>query len=256
MRRAVAAGAALALLAAGCSASGGSGGGPTASSGGGLSGAITVYAASSLTEAFDTLKARFEKSHPGTHLTISYGASSDLATQIDNGAPVDVFASASTTNMQQVKTVGHATDFVTNTMEIATPPGNPAHITAVRDLAAPGVKVAVCDPAVPCGAVAQQVLDNAKVTVHPTAREADVKSTLAAVESGEVDAGMVYVTDVRAAGKQVHGVPIPAGVNARTAYPIATLTTSKNPSLAKAFVAYVLSPEGTKVLLADGFSKP
>lgn len=248
--------AAAAVLVAGCSSGGAGNPGPTVGSNGALSGAITVYAASSLTEAFDTLKKRFESGHPGTHITISYGASSDLATQIDNGAPADVFASAATTNMQQVKTAAHPTNFVTNTLEIATPPSNPAHINSVQDLAGPGVKVAVCDPAVPCGVVAQQVFDNAKVTVHATAREADVKSTLAAVESGEVDAGLVYVTDVRAAGKQVHGVPIPANLNASTEYPIATLTTSQNPALAKAFVDYVLSPAGAKVLTADGFSSP
>lgn len=249
-------GAAAAVLVAGCSSSGAGNPGPTVESSGALSGSITVYAASSLTEAFDTLKNRFEGAHSGTHITISYGASSDLATQIDNGAPADVFASASTTNMQQVKTAAHPTNFVTNTLEIATPPSNPAHINSVQDLAGPGVKVAVCDPAVPCGVVAQQVFDNAKITVHATAREADVKSTLAAVESGEVDAGMVYVTDVRAAGQQVHGVPIPADLNASTEYPIATLTSSQNPALARAFVDYVLSPAGTKVLTADGFSSP
>lgn len=256
MRWAAGSAAVALLLVAGCSSDAAKTSGGTPASSGALSGSITVYAASSLTEAFDTLKHRFENAHPGAHVTISYGASSDLATQIDNGAPADVFASASTTNMQQVKTAAHPTNFVTNTLEIATPPSNPAHLGSVRDLAKPGVKVAVCDPAVPCGVVAQQVFDNAEITVHAAAREADVKSTLAAVESGEVDAGMVYVTDVRAAGDQVHGVPIPAGLNASTEYPIAPLTTSQNPALAQAFVDSVLSPAGTKVLTADGFSSP
>lgn len=247
---AVAALAALAL--AGCSSSG-SGQSPAA----GLTGSIIVAAASSLTEAFDTIKAQFTKSHPGTKITISYGASSDLATQITNGAPIDVFASASTTNMDDVKDEAiNPVNFVTNTLEIATPPNNPAHITSVSDLAKPGVKVATCAPEVPCGVVASEVFKNAKITVKPVAEEEDVKSTLAAVESGEVDAGMVYVTDVRSAGDKVNGVAIPTVLNASTEYPIAALRSSKNPDLAKAFVAYVLSPAGKKALAADGFSAP
>jgi molybdate transport system substrate-binding protein len=246
--------AATALAIAGCSSSGGS---SAPSSSGGLSGSITVAAASSLTEAFDTIKAKFTKAHPGTKITISYGASSDLATQITNGAPIDVFASASTTNMDDVKSqVIDPVNFVTNTMEIATPPSNPAHIGSVTDLAKPGVKVAVCAAEVPCGVVATQVFKNAKITVTPAANEEDVKSTLAAVESGEVDAGMVYVTDVRSAGSQVKGVAIPADLNASTEYPIAALKGSTNPDLAKAFVDYVLSPVGNKILAADGFTKP
>jgi molybdate transport system substrate-binding protein len=242
-----------ALTAAGCSSSGGSGA-PTSS---GLSGSITVAAASSLTEAFDTIKAQFTNAHPGAKITVSYGASSDLATQITNGAPIDVFASASTTNMDDVKSQAiNPVNFVTNTMEIATPPSDPAQIASVADLAKPGVKVAVCSPEVPCGVVASEVFKNAKVTVKPAAEEEDVKSALAAVESDEVDAGMVYVTDVRSAGNKVKGVEIPADLNASTEYPIAALKGSKNPDLAKGFVDYVLSPAGKRVLSADGFTKP
>jgi molybdate transport system substrate-binding protein len=147
-------------------------------------------------------------------------------------------------------------NFVTNTMEIATPPSNPARITGVADLAEPGVKLAVCSSEVPCGAVASEVFKNAKITVKPAAEEEDVKSTLAAVESGEVDAGMVYVTDVRSAGDKVKGVEIPDNLNASTEYPISALKGSRDPDLAKAFVDYVLSPAGKNVLSADGFSKP
>lgn len=251
MRRVVAVNVVLGLTLAGCASSAG------AKSGTGLNGTITVDAASSLTEAFATIEKKFTQAHPGTKVDITYGASSDLATQIGQGAPVDVFASASEKNMQSLGSQAvNPTDFVSNTLEIAVPPSNPAHIASVADLAKPGVKVAVCDPAVPCGAVAAQVFSNAKVTVQPTASEADVKSTLAAVESGEVDAGLVYVTDVRAAGSQVKGVPIPSNVDASTTYPIAALKSAKNPALAKAFVAYVLSGAGKKVLTADGFSPP
>jgi molybdate transport system substrate-binding protein len=242
-----------AALVAGCSSSGGGDGNSAA---GGITGSLNVYAASSLTEAFDTIKAQFIKAHPGVSITITYGASSDLATQIGNGAPVDVFASAATTNMDSVKSAIDPTNFVTNTMEIAVPPSNPGKISSVKDLAGPGVKVAVCDPAVPCGVVAQKVFSNAGITVKPTASEQDVKSTLSAVESGEVDAGMVYVTDVRAAGKDVKGVAIPSAQNATTEYPIAALKSAKNLPTAKAFVSYVLSAAGKKVLMKDGFTAP
>ncbi|MDT4940420.1 MAG: molybdate transport system substrate-binding protein [Pseudonocardiales bacterium] len=252
MRSFIAVLAAGALL-AGCSSSGNDGGGGTD----GPAGSITVDAASSLTEAFDSLKATFESAHSGTTINISYGASSDLATQIDQGAPVDVFASASTSTMDGLGGQAvHPTNFVTNTLEIAVPPGNPAGVAWVADLAKPGVKVAVCDPEVPCGAVAQQVFDNAGITVDPAANLADVKSTLAAVESGEVDAGLVYVTDVRAAGDQVEGVVIPANVNASTTYPIAVLKDAKNPVLAQAWVDFVLSPAGRQALAAAGFEQP
>jgi molybdate transport system substrate-binding protein len=252
-RRPTAIAVAAALAVTGCSSSGSN----QPSGGDGLSGSITVSAASSLTEAFDTLQDRFTKAHPGTKITISDGASSDLATQIANGAPIDVFASASTTNMADVRDqVINPVIFVTNTLEIATPPSNPAHITSVTDLARPGVKVAVCAPEVPCGVVAAEVFKNAKISVHPVADEQDVKSTLAAVEAGEVDAGMVYVTDVRAAGDKVKGVQIPAGINASTEYPIAVLKDSQHVDLAKAFVDYVLSRAGKKVFMADGFSEP
>lgn len=257
----------VSLLIAACSSSGNgsgnsSGGAPaggSSSSSGAASGTITVFAASSLKEAFTTLGKQFQATHDGTTVRFNFDASSALATSITEGQASDVFASASTKNMASVVSAGDAsgpTNFVSNTMEIATPPGNPKHITAVADLARPGVKVALCDPAVPCGATAQKVFDNAKVTVKATATEGDVKSTLAVVETKEVDAGMVYVTDVRAAGNTVTGVPIPADVNASTTYPIAVLKHSSNATLAQAWVDYVLSAAGQKVLQADGFSKP
>jgi molybdate transport system substrate-binding protein len=262
VKRLLAAVTSLLMLATGCSSSGsGSGGtsqtGSAGASGTSVSGSINVYAASSLTDAFDMLKQQFIARHPGTKITITYGASSDLSTQIGQGAPVDLFASASEKNMQSLgATAVNPTDFVSNTLEIAVPPSNPGKIASVADLAKSGVKVAVCDPSVPCGTVAAIVFKNAKITVHPTATLADVKSTLAAVESDEVDAGLVYVTDVRSAGAKVKGVEIPSDVNASTTYPIATLKDAKNAALAKAFVDYVLSADGRTVLTADGFSRP
>lgn len=242
---------------AACSSSGNApSGGSSATTAGSITGSLNVYAAASLTQPFDTIKAQFTTAHPGVQLTITYGGSSDLSAQISNGAPVDVFASAATANMATVKQALNPTNFVTNTMEIAVPPSNPAHISSVRDLAKSGVKVAACAAAVPCGVVAHKVFANAKITVSPAASEPDVTSTLAAVESGEVDAGMVYVTDVRTAGSKVKGITIPANLNATTKYPIAALKSSKNLVTARAFVRYVLSPAGKKVLTADGFGKP
>jgi molybdate transport system substrate-binding protein len=264
---AVAATVTVAVL-AGCSSSGSgssSGGRSAATAGAGgtastsLHGTITVFAAASLTGTFTQLGHQFEHAHPGTTVRFDFGSSGDLATQITQGAPADVFASAAPKNMQQVVAAGYATsssNFVKNTAEIAAAAGNPAHVGSVADLGKPGVKVALCVLTAPCGVVAEQVFANAKVKVTPTTRQPDVKSTLAVVETGEVDAGVVYVTDVMAAGSKVVGVPIPADQNATTDYPIATLTHSKNGDLATAFVDYVKSPDGLKVLTAAGFLNP
>ncbi len=235
------------------------GGSSSSSSAAGVSGTINVFAASSLKEAFGTIAKQFEAAHPGSTIKINLDASSALATQIGQGGPADVFASASTKNMDLVVKAGGAsapTNFAKNVMEIAVPPSNPAKIARVADLAKGGVKVALCQLQVPCGATAAKVFANAKLTVKPVSREPDVKSTLAKVELDEVDAGVVYVTDVRAAGTKVEGIQIPAATNASTEYPIAALTKAPNSAGAKAFVAYVLSPAGASVLTADGFGKP
>ena len=247
---------AFALAACSSGSTAATGNSPTTAS---LSGSITVFAASSLKEAFTTIGNQFEAAHPGVKVTFSFGASSTLATQIINGAPADVFASASPKNMQQIVTAGDASspvNFVKNVMEVAVPPSNPAHVTSVNDLAKSSVKVALCQPKVPCGEVAAKVFTNAKITVKPVTLQPDVKSVLTQVELGNVDAGVVYVTDVSAAGSKVTGVPIPDGVNASTEYPIAPVSKSSNGSLAQAFVAYVLSPAGQAVLTADKFEKP
>ncbi|HEY7047611.1 MAG TPA: molybdate ABC transporter substrate-binding protein [Jatrophihabitantaceae bacterium] len=222
-------------------------------------GSITVFAAASLTETFTTLGHQFESAHPGTKVTFNFGASSTLANQINQGAPADVFASAAPKNMDQVVTPGNAetpVTFAVNKTEIAIPPSNPGHVTQLSDLAKSGVKVALCQEQVPCGVVAAQVFTNAHITVKPVTREADVKSTLAKVEVGEVDAGVVYVTDVKAAGTKVKGITIADNVNASTDYPIATLTHAKNAAVAQAFVTYVDSSAGKAVLTAAGFGSP
>jgi len=224
-----------------------------------VSGTVNVFAAASLKEAFTQLGNQFEAAHPGAKVVFNFGPSSGLATQINQGAPADVFASASTKNMSQVVDGGQATspsDFASNVMEIAVPVKNPAGITALSDLARSGVKVALCQAAVPCGATAAKVFTNAKLTVTPVTQEVDVKAVLTKVTLGEVDAGVVYVTDVRAAGAKVKGIEIPADVNASTKYPIATLTKAPNKATAQAFTDYVLSAEGASVLTAAGFAKP
>jgi molybdate transport system substrate-binding protein len=221
------------------------------------SGTIKVLAAASLTEAFNTIGKQFEAQHAGSSVVFTFEASSAAALQITNGAKVDVFASASPKNMTQVKSsIGGSTNFVSNTMEIAIPPSNPGHVTSLADLAKKSVKVALCQAQVPCGVTAAKVFANAKLTVKPVTLEPDVKSTLAKVELKSVDAGIVYVSDVHAAGTKVKGIVIPANLNATTEYPIATLTKAPNPTLAKAFVAYVLSPAGQQVLQSEGFAKP
>ncbi len=218
-----------------------------------------VLAASSLTGAFNTLIKSFEAANPGATVTATYGSSGTLATQITQGAPADVFASAAPANMQTVITAGAATtstNFVKNSMEIAVPPSNPANVTALADLAKASVKVAVCVPTAPCGAVAAQVFTNAKLTVKPVTQTTDDKATLTAIQANQVDAGMVYTSDVLTAGSAVKGIVIPADVNATTQYPIAALTKAANPSGAAAWVAYVLSPAGQAVFAADGFEAP
>jgi molybdate transport system substrate-binding protein len=268
--RIVAAASVVALLAAGCSSSrssnppssnpaGGSSSSSGASSSPAAKGTVIVFAAASLQESFTPIGKQFEAANPGTTVKFSFGASSALAEQINQGAPADVFASASPKNMSQVVSAGGATtpsNFVKNVMEVAVPPNNPADVTSVNDLAKSGVKVALCQPQVPCGAVAQQVFTNAMITVKPVTLEPDVKSTLTKVELKEVDAGMVYVTDVRAAGSKVKGVELPANINASTEYPIAALSKAPNSVGAQAFVAYVLSSAGESVLSAAGFEKP
>ena len=247
-----------AVAAAGCSSSGSGSSGSSASASP-AGGTITVFAAASLMGTFTQLGKQFETAHPGDTVKFSFGPSSGLSGQITNGAPADVFASAAPANMDTVVSAGDASNpqnFAQNTMEVATPPNNPAKVTSVNDLAKKSVKVALCQPQVPCGVVAAEVFKNAGITVKPVTLQPDVKSVLSQVELGSVDAGMVYVTDVLAAGSKVNGVKISASDNASTEYPIATINSSKHKSEAQAFMNYVLSPAGQQVLTAAGFEKP
>ncbi|HEX4491942.1 MAG TPA: molybdate ABC transporter substrate-binding protein [Acidimicrobiia bacterium] len=243
---------AFAVLAAGCGSSKSNGGSSSPTSNGSpsstpaLSGTLTVLAASSLTNSFTDLGSQFEAAHPGTKVNLSFGASSDLVTQITQGAPADVFASADQSNMEKVvgahDNASAPTDFAKNRLEIAVEPGNPKHITTLQDLTKPGVVVVLCDSTVPCGKFADQILTNAKVTLTPKSRELNVKATLSKVELGEADAAIVYVTDVKGSEK-VAGVPIPDAVNVLTTLPIVTLKDSSHAALADAWVKFVVANE-------------
>jgi molybdate transport system substrate-binding protein len=250
--------AAVALGLAACISSSGSGTSPSSSSTG-VSGTLTVSAASSLTDVFTQLGDQFMAHNPGLKISFNFGSSGDLAEQIVQGAPVDVFASASDSTMQTVVEAGQATDpttFASNSLEIATPPSNPAHVRSLADVQKSSVSVAVCTPDAPCGAAAQTLFDNNSLAVTPVTLEPDVRSVLTKVISDEVDAGVVYITDVQAAGSDVHGVTIPARDNVSTNYLIDALDNASNASAAAAWVAFVLSPTGQQALAQAGFAKP
>ncbi|MDX2548573.1 molybdate ABC transporter substrate-binding protein [Streptomyces sp. WI04-05B] len=225
-----------------------------------LSGTVTVFAAASLKESFTTLGKEFEKAHPGTEVTFSFGGSDTLAASITGGAPADVFASASPKTMAMVTdkkdAVGTPATFVRNQLEIATLPGNPDKISSLRDLTKSSLKVVLCDKSVPCGAAAQKTLDAGKLKLTPVSYEQDVKSALNKVVLKEADAAVVYRTDVKAAGSKVTGVEFPESAVAVNAYPITLLKDAPNAEAAKAFIALVRSAEGQSVLTEAGFLKP
>src|SRR5215210_5428040 len=209
---------------------------------------LTVYAAASLTQTFERIGAAFEGEHDGVTVEFSFGGSSDLVAQIQEGAPADVFASADTANMDKLTAedlqASDPQDFATNTLEIAVPPDNPAGISSFADLAKGGVNVVVCAPEVPCGAATQKVEDATGVDISPVSEEQSVTDVLAKVTSGEADAGVVYVTDVQAAGDDVKGVTFPESSEAVNTYPIVALKDAADSDLAQAFVDLVLSDTG------------
>ena len=225
-----------------------------------ITGEITVFAAASLTGTFTELASDFEAAYPGTTVTLNFAGSSDLVTQIVEGAPADVFASADTTNMAKLADSdlldGSSTDFATNTLEIAVPSSNPAKIASLDDLARAGVKTVICAPQVPCGSATVAIEKASGVDIQPVSEESSVTDVLGKVTSGEADAGLVYVTDVRAAGDAVVGIPFDESTEAVNTYPIATLRGTAQSDVARAFVAYVASPAGQKVLADAGFGAP
>ncbi|GAA4403009.1 molybdate ABC transporter substrate-binding protein [Tsukamurella soli] len=224
------------------------------------SGTLVVFAAASLQQTFDKLGAQFHAEHPAITVKFSYGGSSGLVTQLGQGAPADVFASADTANMDKATSQhlvsGTPVDFARNTLTIVTAPGNPKGIKTFRDLDRQGVSVVVCAQPVPCGSATEKVEKTTGVTLHPVSEEDDVTSVLTKVRTGQADAGLVYTTDAKGAGSAVTAVNFPEAGKAVNTYPIATLAGAKNPTAAKEFVAFITGTEGQAALAAAGFAKP
>ncbi len=245
------------LLITGCT---GDGSVPSARSSSGPPTTITVLAAASLTEVFTTIGADYQQTHPGVRVRFSFGASSTLAAQVDQGAPADVFASADERTMTTVSAAGNTSGppaiFATNVLEIAVPQGNPGRITGLRDFTDPAKKVALCAPQVPCGAAARGVFTKAGLTPKPVSYETDVKAALQKVAQDEVDAALVYRTDIRTARGRVQGIAVPAADQVVNRYPITVLKQSDHPDTAAGFVGYVRSAPGRAVLRKAGFGTP
>jgi molybdate transport system substrate-binding protein len=254
--------AAAALGLAGCANPGPAAGGSSSldPSAGELIGEITVYAAASLTTSFTELAEEFEQAHPGTTVRLNFAGSSDLVTQLIEGAPADVFASADEKNMAKLTdhglAAGEPVAFATNVLEIAVPAGNPAGIEGFADLADPAVRLVVCAPQVPCGAATARVSEAAGVTLSPVSEETSVTDVLGKVTSGEADAGLVYVTDVRAGGDAVEGVEFDESSDVVNTYPIVVVKATRAADVAQAFVDFVSSTAGQDVLAAAGFGRP
>ncbi len=250
----------VALLAAGCgSASTSSGSSPTTTTAK-LTGSLNVFAAASLKEAFTDYGTTLESENPGLAITNNFAGSQALVTQIINGAPADVFASADMKNMQKLvdkRLVDTPQIFAKNMLEIAVAPGNPKHITGLADLEKAGVVLVLEDPSVPAGNYARQAFQKAGLPApKPASNELDVKSTLAKLESGDADAVIVYVTDVTAAGNKVAGVTIPDNQNVIATYPIAIVKATKNPSAAQGYIDGLVHGAGRQALHARGFLPP
>jgi molybdate transport system substrate-binding protein len=254
----------LAVLAAGC---GDSGGAPTGAAASNSTrpipgevepeGEVLVFAAASLTDAFAELADAFEEENPKASVTFNFGPSSGLASSINEGAPADVFASANQTQMDNVTeagaTAGESRAFARNVLEIAIPPDNPGEVEGLGDFAQDDLLIGLCAVDVPCGDFGRQVLERAGVTPAVDTNETNVRALLTKVELGELDAGLVYRTDVRSAGDAVTGIEIPEVDNVVATYPIAALAEAPNPEAADAFVAFVHSDEGQAVLESFGF---
>ena len=244
---------ALALLAAACGTSTGSAtDSPTP-----LSGTIAVFAAASLTDSFKAMGSSFQQAHPGVMVQFNFAGTPTLVIQIEQGAAADVFASADTTNMDKVNAAGFASGtplvFAHNQLEIVVAPGNPKGISSLADLSKPGMIYVTEGPTVPAGKYSLQALASAGVKLTPKSLETDVKSVISKIELGEADAGIVYTTDVKAAGSKVQGVTIPEANNVVATYPVVTVKGSKNTAVDNAFIAYLLSSAGQATLAAFGF---
>lgn len=216
-----------------------------------LEGTVTVFAAASLTDSFADVAAAFNEEHPNVKIVFSFGGSSALATQIAEGAPADVFAAASPATMTASGATGE--NFASNTLEIAVPNDNPGAVKGLADFANADLDIALCAVEVPCGAAAAKVFSATGITPSVDTYEQDVKAVLTKVSLGEVDAGLVYTTDVIAAGGDVTGIEFPESSEAVNEYPVAAIT---DKDAARAFVKFVLSTKGQSILAAAGFAAP
>jgi molybdate transport system substrate-binding protein len=232
---------------------------PTSSSGA-ADGKLIVFAAASLKKTFTEIGEQFKTDNPGSDVEFSFAGSSDLVTQLTQGAPADVFASADTKNMDKAAKadllVGEPVNFASNTLTIVTPPGNPKKVVSFADLAQPGLSVVVCAPQVPCGSATEKIEKATGVQLNPVSEESQVTDVLGKVTSGEADAGLVYVTDAQGAGDKVTAVNFAESADAVNTYPIAVLEQSKQQELAGKFVDLVTGEAGQKVLNAAGFANP
>ena len=221
-----------------------------------VSGSITVFAAASLTESFNGERATLKSEAPDLDITFSFAGSGALVTQVQGGAPADVIATADTSSMQKLVDAGLVeapTIFARNKLEILVAPGNPLRIKSLPDLARDDIKLVLGDENVPAGKYAAQALTGAGVTVHPVSKEPDVKSAVAKVTSGEADATVVYVSDVKATGSKGDGVEIPDAQNIVAEYPIAVVKATRNAAGAQAFVDAIVRGGGQQALEAHGF---
>ncbi|MHB1235014.1 MAG: molybdate ABC transporter substrate-binding protein [Microbacteriaceae bacterium] len=227
----------------------------------GLQGELTIFAAASLTASFDRLAAEFVRQNPAVTIkSIDYDGSSTLVTQLKEGASADVFASADQATMKRLADAGllsgTSSVFTSNILEMVVPPGNPKRIATLADLSSRTLQVVLCAPQVPCGAAAQSLLALARVKVTPVSEEQNVTAVVIKVATGNADAGLVYRTDVKAAGTRVTGVPIADAGRVVNDYTIGIPSSSKNPKAAAAFIRWVLSPAGQAILAGYGFGKP
>lgn len=219
---------------------------------------LTVLAASSLTDVLDEVEDAYERSHPGVRLRVSYAGSQQLAAQVRQGVPADVLVTADEETMASVagRTAGAPVVVARNELTIVTPPGNPAGVTGLTDLAAPGLRLVLAAPEVPAGRYARQVLSARGVAVSPVSAEPTVRAVLGKVRLGEADAGLVYVTDAAAAGEAVTTVPIPDAANVTATYPAAPLAASAHPDEAERFVTWLAGDTGRALLTDAGFLPP
>ncbi len=223
-------------------------------------GKVVVMAAASLKSAFTKIGQQFKTGNPGSGVDFEFAGSSELATQLTQGATADVFASADTAQMDTVAKAGllagDPTKFASNSLVIVTAPGNPKKVGSFADLTKPGLNVVVCQKPVPCGSATQRIEDSTGVHLNPVSEEVSVTDVLNKVTSGQADAALVYVTDALSAGNKVTTVNFPEAPNAVNMYPIAVLKKAPQPTLAQKFVTLVTSDAGQKILAQSGFAEP